>query len=123
MKRDMDVVREILLATESAGPGGLSSNVIATGSNQDVVAYNAELLVEAGMLRGEVVRYIGSVAPNVCIQRLTWDGHDFLDAIRDDTVWNETKVALLDTAGTAALEVVKALAVSISRTALGLPPA
>ena len=28
------------------------------------------------------------------IQRLTWDGHDFLDAIRSKSVWNKTKDAV-----------------------------
>lgn len=31
------------------------------------------------------------VPVNACIQRLSWDGHDFIEAIRSDTNWQKAK--------------------------------
>jgi len=52
--------------------------------------------------------------------RLTWQGYDFLDAVRSDAVWSKTKSTIAATVGSASLEVVKAVAVSIAmRATLG----
>ncbi len=40
---------------------------------------------------------------------LTWGGHDFLDAIRNDDVWSKTKSTVQEKVGSATFEVVKAL--------------
>ncbi len=41
---------------------------------------------------------------------VTWAGHDYLDAVRDQGVWDKTKSAVAETGGNASLEIVKALA-------------
>lgn len=41
---------------------------------------------------------------------VTWQGHDYLDAIRDDSIWKKTKKAVIETGGNATLEITKALA-------------
>jgi hypothetical protein len=41
---------------------------------------------------------------------LTWLGHDYLDAVRDEGIWHKTKKAVSETGGSATLEIVKALA-------------
>ena len=51
---------------------------------------------------------------------LTWAGHDFLDAIKDQGIWDQTKTKLKEVGGPASLDVVKAVAVSIMTSALGL---
>lgn len=123
MRRNMDIVRHILLETEQAESYSLDSSRMTTEEwDSDEVSYNAEIMVEAGLLDASVSQTLGRRYPEVLIKRLTWEGHDLLDTIRDDTVWTKTKAKLGETVGTAALEVVKAVAVSITRTALGLPP-
>ena len=42
--------------------------------------------------------------------RMTNQGHDYLDAIRDNGIWTKTKAAVAETGGSATLEIVKALA-------------
>lgn len=123
MQRDMDVVRYVLLETEKAEPYSLDSNRMATDEwNADTVSCHAEIMAEAGLLHASPSMTTGSRYTDVFIKRLTWEGHDLLDAIRDDSVWTGTKARLGEPVGTAALEVVKAVAVSLTRTALGLPP-
>jgi hypothetical protein len=54
----------------------------------------------------------------VGLSTLTWPGHDLLDAIRNDTVWESTKTQVKKTVGSASLEVVKAVAEGITKTML-----
>jgi hypothetical protein len=86
----MDLIRLLLLQEESG--------VAAAGTDaypENVKAYHAALLLDAGFIDG-VSEYApdGSVGC-VFVHRLTWDGHDFLDAARSDTVWNKAKEKVL----------------------------
>jgi hypothetical protein len=42
-----------------------------------------------------------------CPIRITWEGHEFLDAARSDTVWIKAKNLVLQTAGVITLEAIK----------------
>ena len=59
-----------------------------TDENYIAVAYHLSLLVEAGLVEGRP----GSRGMPI-ISRLTWEGHEFLDVVRDDGVWRNTKEA------------------------------
>ena len=50
MKRDMDLVREILLAIESFPFDGDAHEILIQGRSQDEVAYHLKLLCEAGLI-------------------------------------------------------------------------
>ena len=39
---------------------------------------------------------------------LTWQGHEFLDAARNDTIWRKAKKKVLETTGGLAFDVLKA---------------
>lgn len=45
-----------------------------------------------------------------CVGRLTWEGHDFLDKIRSETVWNKTKETIVKKGLPFVFDVVKELA-------------
>ena len=119
--RDMDVVRSILLEVESLDPGEAGNSLSSLpGLDEFTFAGHVELLKEAGFVEAAVARASGVGAVAARADRLTWQGHDFLDAIRSDTVWSKTKSTIAATVGSASLEVVKAVAVSIAmRAALG----
>lgn len=88
MKRDMDVIRKIVLAVDNA-PGVVSS---VDGIDEDIFNYHAYLLIEADLAKGRAMNVDQSVNPVVVdIFRLTWAGHDFADAIKDDTIWKKAK--------------------------------
>ncbi|WP_085893338.1 DUF2513 domain-containing protein [Roseovarius litorisediminis] len=48
----------------------------------------------------------------------SWNGHDYLDAVRDPGIWSKTTTAVKETGGSAALEIVKALAVGFAKKKL-----
>ena len=47
------------------------------------------------------------------IKRMTSYGHDYLDNVRDDTIWNETKQKINGVASSVSLEIVKSVAQKI----------
>jgi hypothetical protein len=53
-------------------------------------------------------------------QRLTWQGHEFLDSSRDNNVWNKAKEIMAKTGGFA-FEIAKPLLIILLKQQLGLP--
>ena len=88
MKRDMDLVRNILLAVEEDYQifGG-SKLEVRFGFIPPIVLQHVKLLEEAGL-----IKIAGrNLSNDVHVSGLTWEGHDFLDAVRDPEVWSLTK--------------------------------
>lgn len=89
MRRDMDVVREIVLAVSSAS-GQVNS---VEGVSDEDFASHAQLLEEAGLIEAALSPPGKRIATVAMIFRLTWAGHEFADSIRDPKVWAKTKQA------------------------------
>jgi hypothetical protein len=94
MQRDMDLIRTILLKVEMDQKlGGEFQSVNATtlgitDHTDAEVMYHLVMLVEAGFLVGNTkLAGIGEIV----ISKLTWNGHEFLDDIRDPEIWRKTK--------------------------------
>ena len=125
MKRDMDLVRRILLAIEAepADPDAESEDP-ATGIDADEfrVSEHVRLVIEAGLVEGHVLSSIGGEAAPSHLQRLTWAGHDYLDAVRSDSVWRKVKESAAKHGLELTLDLAKALAIHYARDLLGLPP-
>ena len=109
MKRDDDLIRELLFEAESS-----DDPLFGPFDDEDETGYaHAILLCDAGFFH-EV---------HGGIFRLTNQGHDYLAAIRDDGIWQKTKEAA-STAGGVGLGVMKDIAVAYAKqelsTQLGL---
>lgn len=52
---------------------------------------------------------------------MTWDGHEFLDDIRSDSVWSQTKSAVVNQVGSVSLSVLQEVAKGIVKGLVGLP--
>lgn len=110
MKRDMDLVREILLATEESDTDPRAwVNLPFEGRPPQEVAYHVQLMGEAGLLVVQDHQSIGVNGYRWLPKRLTWQGHEFLDTIRDDEIWRRTKDGARKVGGFS-LDVVAALA-------------
>lgn len=121
MKRDMDLVRHILVAVESAGPEGVLSTAIADQRwSVDDVGYHMLIMREAGLVEANIVKAMSHAFPRAQVSRLTWYGHEMLDAVRDDTVWRKLQARLEDTVQGAPIEIMLAMAKALIRERLGL---
>lgn len=111
MRRDMDLLRLLLLKLETISDEAHSvfvfddDELAIEGYTEDQVAYHLELAVEAGLIdQGG-----NGVMNGFTFRRLTWDGHDFTDAIRDDDIWCKTRQGA-SAAGGFSLELLRDLA-------------
>ena len=91
MKRDLDLLRYILLVTEDPK---MASTAAVAGHTSDDLGYHNHLLIEAGLARGVDVTNLGSPAPQGLITGLTWAGHEFVEIARDDARWKQVTDAL-----------------------------
>lgn len=116
MKRDLELVRTILLAVESRQPPEFGRRLSIESVDDDLVSDHVEILREGGYLHAQKTN--DALGRGWCRIRLTWSGHDYLDAVRDHGTWEKTKGLLAKAGGSAALEVVKAIAGEVARRAL-----
>jgi Hypothetical protein (DUF2513) len=92
MKRNWDTIRELLVKVEACSlPVEMVRLSDFPKERAAEISYHMALLIEAGLVKGQMVQTIGPEAKDFFGQRLTWSGHEFLDAIRSDTVWAKTK--------------------------------
>jgi hypothetical protein len=127
MKRDMDLVRQILLRIEQAPPGQMIETAEFPQCDRETVGYHFELLDDAGLLlckgvHGEVTGACADRggAGNLLINpRLSWEGCEFIDKVRDDGVWNyvKGKVAAF---GDVPIAIFSAVAIDYIKSKLGV---
>ncbi|CAN5368102.1 DUF2513 domain-containing protein [soil metagenome] len=118
MKRDMDVIRAILLAVESRGPTSTYEHFQLEGYDPEVTDYHVGKLAEAGLLKAQ---FVFGTAPRAIVTELTWQGHEFLDAIRSASVWQRIKNRVTSEGGSIPFEVLKPLAIAYAKESFGLP--
>ena len=120
MKRDLDLIRELLLKIEAL-PVGPPAQYRLDEVDDPVLTAHLELLLESGLVRGKISRTQGSRGDVITIAGLTWQGHEWIEAVRNADVWRETKRELLDGGGVLTYELTRAMASRIVRARLGLP--
>ncbi len=108
MKRDMEIIRSILLAIEE----NIDSSII-DGATEQQVKYHKGLLVEAGLVDGKIISYMSNateIPDAVHINKLTWNGHEFIDLIKQKEIWSTIKTEFKDASFGTVLKVAKDLA-------------
>nr|WP_232442870.1 DUF2513 domain-containing protein [Burkholderia ubonensis] len=91
----MDLIRELLLKLEAlplqpSDVAYIYSDVVPVdGYNAHQIDYHLQLLEQAGLVDAGGLG--GGEGPGIAFSRLSWAGHDFLDAVRSPDVWDRTK--------------------------------
>jgi len=123
MKRDLDLMRSLLIQAEEATFGNATDSDWRTFKSYevppDVVVYHARLLFEQGLLHSESINLKGQdsngrTVAKFCPDVLTNAGHDFLDLIQNDTVWQKTKNKVAETTGRISLDAFAEVAKTIA---------
>ena len=91
MKRDMDLVRLILLEIEDKYSSTAIYDLAVDGYDTEMVAYHCKILYEAGLISDYKAQYADNEIYVFGVGSLTWDGNDFLEKIRDDSQWKKVK--------------------------------
>lgn len=115
MKRDMDLVRKILLKVESFPESLYGAGDFHIEEYDDAsVSYHVCLMDEAGLLTA--IDASTTSGEEYIPQRLTWAGHEFLDAPRNDNAWAAAK-KVCGGVGSLSFEVLKGILVKLGTAA------
>lgn len=111
MKRNWETIRELLSKVEECSlPTEMVQLSQFPEERASEISYHMSLLIEAGLVNGQMVKTMGPEVKDFFGQRLTWEGHEFLDSIRSDTVWAKTKKLFTEQGVSMTFELVKSVA-------------
>lgn len=94
MKRDWEMIRKILLEVESLAPNALLTLDSFPEEDYQAISYHLEILAEAGILKGKIHKTPGGSPHQFHLIQLTWLGHNLIDAIRSEAIWQEIQCTL-----------------------------
>lgn len=121
MKRDLDLLRSQLLQIEELDKGdGEDLALDRNGVEDNVFREHLRLLKEAGFIEADEVPDTDDDTTHYLPSRLTYLGHEYLDAVRDPEIWKATK-AVARTAGGASIGFMWEIAKAEIKRRLGLP--
>lgn len=116
MKRDMNLIRLQLLWVEGEEPVPDFA-----GYTEEQKVYHMALCIEAGLVDGVIVPNANGYPAATSAIRLTWKGHEFLDAARNDTIWRKVLERLKKAGVQVPLAVLEEVLKETAKEALGLP--
>ena len=123
MKRDIDLLRAILLHVEAIGDPDepLIHSLAVEGMDQALVNEHVKLLIESGYLEGEIKFSTNNRILLTAIRGLTPKAYDLLDNIRNNELWQRIRERIATTTGTASLPIIEHFAHQVVSAALARP--
>ena len=119
MKRDMDLIRELLLKLESV-PSEMGDVFSFSPEDKEVSVEGytpAQIEYHLSLLRE--IRFIECPGSQpmlgITFSGLTWAGHDYIDAVRDPDIWRKTKQGA-EAAGGFTIDILRDLAKGFIKT-------
>jgi Hypothetical protein (DUF2513) len=93
VKRNMELVRQILLAVQAKT--SLEPELIKIdGLDDAVVGRHVEMLFDAGFLEGMTPSFQPGEYRDIFVKDLSWDGHEFVGAISKEELWQKLTSAI-----------------------------
>jgi hypothetical protein len=125
MKRDMDLIRNILLTCESHDSGYAPKELKIDSYTEEQIGFHVHLMGQAGLLETIDITTLSSRSPSAVPSRITWEGYEFLEACKNEGNWQKVRSAAQASGGfvlSAAKDVlVRLLAISLAQQ-VGLKP-
>lgn len=113
MKRNMELIRKILLWLEQHNDLDKFE-----GCSTQEVTYHVSLLEEAGLITQGLYN---NMLLNDCILdgiRISWAGHEFLDAARNASIWEKAKSIAIEKTGALSFEMLKFVLLQLGKDAI-----
>lgn len=88
MKRDMELVRKLLVLIEDKHEEQ-EELILPNDIDRNVAANHLVLMEQAGLVKNNIT--YADNKPYWIRSSLTWEGHEFLDSIRNEGIWNKVK--------------------------------
>ena len=120
MKCHMDLIRKIMLAIEADEAGGALDGLAVEGYTEQQIGYHVHMLKEAGLVKAMKTSDLSSPFPQAVATGLPWEGHEFLDAARDEGRWQKAMNFVKEKGGTITVAALTQLLMSYMKSSLGL---
>ena len=115
MKRDMELIRLLLIQQEIGTPPELAAYPV------EEQLYNLQLMADANLIIARFDTGNNGEVIFASTKRLTWAGHDFLDSTRDSKIWNKAKEQVLKSGASWTFDILKEWVKYELKQKLGLP--
>jgi hypothetical protein len=123
MQRDMELVRRILFELERHPHGHAPPRLDVPGYSGEQIGFHIHLLGQAGLLETADITTHGGGSPAALPLGITWQGYDFLDAARSESVWKKAG-AMITKAGLGfSFDLLKPLLIELAKQHIGLSSA
>ena len=111
MKRDFELIRKLLIFFENKQSPECVEVPPIDGYDDRKIKTHLVLLYDAGLLRCEPVKSSTSDRAIYVIPfEMTWDGHEFLDKVRNESVWSRIRDIMASKGGSLAFSVINQVA-------------
>lgn len=119
MKRNLDLIRYILIFLENS-LDAIDSNydIVFPETTNEEICYNLKIMKDA-----RLISYVDASPfeeTQYCLIQMTYAGHDYLDSVRDDSIWKCVKKAGGELIKSIGFDSIKALAVKIASEKFGI---
>lgn len=120
MRRDMDLVRGILLVMEQSRQSVDASVMVDSSHDFETVAYHLDIMQQAGLIKATLRGSNSRDYVQASADQITWQGQEFLSTVRDEDVWSYVKREVAMRVADAPLSLLTSLAARALSHALGL---
>jgi hypothetical protein len=121
MKRDLELVRKILLKVEQIPTYDQPVELNIENYKTEEINYHVGIMWQAGLLNifDKPIKTLNSPT-RYLLTGLTWQGHEFLDASRSENAWKKAMKTIKDKGGGLTFEIVKALLIQYTKQELNI---
>jgi hypothetical protein len=111
MKRDFDLIRQILIKTEEESTPGNWYVPKIEGFDDLVIQHHIKLIGDKGYL--DYYDASSKEGPSYKITGIKMQGYDYLDFIRQDTVWKKVKETVKSKSLDLSFDIIKSVAATV----------
>lgn len=106
---------------EASDHGIAADSPVIDGYTEEQIGYHVYLMNQAGLITAVDTTTISDESPSAIPLSITWAGHDFLDSVKDETLWKKAKSVVIKPAAGVAFDVLVAWVKAEAKQRLGLP--
>jgi len=120
MKRDLNLVRMILLDIESSPSGTPIREFTYEGRSQPEILEHVALLLDADYIDGVLAKNGMGMPAGCLVRRMTWAGQEFLAKAKNDTVWKKVMAQAEEKGMSTSMAVITGLLEAAAKKCAGL---
>ncbi len=120
MKCDRNLVRKMLLEIENQESGYAPVNIVIEDHNQEQIRYHAYIMTQGGLIESMNCTNLNSNSPQAIPKNLTWEGHEFIEAARNDTLWKKAMNMVNEKGGSITISALSQLLSSLMKQQFNL---